>query len=187
MSSGLARELNLSLLVKFKKMTIKENMVVSVNYILSNHKTGEKIEETSPEQPMVFLYGVGGLIPQFEENLLGKSIGDVFDFSIASDMAYGNSSEEDIAVIPINVFHDENGQFDAEYFTVDKLIPMSDGEGNQLRGKIIEVTAEFIKMDFSHPLAGVDLHFRGSIADIRPATQDELDHGHAHGPGGHHH
>jgi FKBP-type peptidyl-prolyl cis-trans isomerase SlyD len=168
-------------------MTVKENMVVSVNYILSNHKTGEKIEETNPEQPMVFLYGVGSLIPEFEENLLGKAEGDLFDFSITSEMAYGTSSEEDIAVIPIDVFHDEQGNFDTAYFTVGKLIPMSDGQGNQLRGKIIEVTTEFIKMDFSHPLAGVDLHFKGSIAEVRPATQDEIDHGHAHGPGGHHH
>ena len=168
-------------------MTVKENMVVSVNYILSNHKTGEKIEETSPEQPMVFLYGVGSLIPEFEENLFGKTEGDLFDFAISSEMAYGNSSEDDIAVIPINVFHDEQGNFDAEYFTAGKLIPMSDGQGNQLRGKIIEVTSEFIKMDFSHPLAGVDLHFRGSIAGVRAASQDEIDHGHAHGPGGHHH
>ena len=50
-------------------MTIQANMVVSLNYKLSNHTTGEKIEETTPEHPMVFLYGVGGVIPQFEENI----------------------------------------------------------------------------------------------------------------------
>jgi len=168
-------------------MTIKENMVVSVNYILTNHQTGEKIEETSPEQPMVFLYGVGGIIPLFEENLAGKSIGDLFDFSIPSDLAYGPLDNNELAAIPIDVFHDEQGNFDATYFTVGKLIPMSDNEGNQLRGRIVEVSAEIVKMDFNHPLAGVDLHFKGSITSIRPATQDEIDHGHVHGPGGHHH
>jgi FKBP-type peptidyl-prolyl cis-trans isomerase SlyD len=168
-------------------MTIQENMVVSVDYKLSNHKTGEHIEATTAEQPMVFLFGVGGLIPQFEENLLGKSVGDTFDFSIAAEHAYGHSSEEQIAMIPLDVFHDENGQFDAAYFSVGSLIPMSDSEGNQLRGKIMEVTSEMIKMDFNHPLAGQDLHFSGSIVGIREATSDELEHGHAHGPGGHEH
>ena len=168
-------------------MTIQENMVVSVDYKLSNHKTGEHIEATTAEQPMVFLYGVGGIIPQFEENLLGKSIGDAFDFSIVAEHAYGHSNEEQIAMIPLDVFHDENGQFDATYFSVGSLIPMSDSEGNQLRGKIMEVTSEMIKMDFNHPLAGQDLHFSGSIVDIREATSDEIAHGHAHGPGGHEH
>lgn len=168
-------------------MTIQENMVVSVDYKLSNHKTGEHIEATTADQPMVFLYGVGGIIPQFEENLHGKSIGDTFDFSISAEHAYGLPSEEQIAMIPLNVFHDENGQFDANYFAVGSLIPMSDSEGNQLRGKIMEVTSEMIKMDFNHPLAGQDLHFSGSIVDIREATSDEMAHGHAHGPGGHQH
>lgn len=168
-------------------MTIQENMVVSVDYKLSNHKTGEHIEATTPDQPMVFLFGVGGIIPQFEENLFGKTVGDTFDFSIAAEHAYGHASEEQIAMIPLNVFHDENGQFDAAYFSVGKLIPMSDSEGNHLRGKIMEVTSEMIKMDFNHPLAGQDLHFTGSIVDIREATSDEIAHGHAHGPGGHQH
>jgi len=51
----------------------------------------------------------------------------------------------------------------------------------------MEVTPELIKMDFNHPLAGMDLHFSGSITAIREATADELAHGHVHGPGGHHH
>jgi FKBP-type peptidyl-prolyl cis-trans isomerase SlyD len=168
-------------------MTIQENMVVSVDYKLTNHTTGEHIEATTPDQPMVFLYGVGGIIPQFEENLHGKAIGDTFEFSILAEHAYGTASEEQIAMIPLDVFLDEKGQFDTEYFSVGKLIPMSDSEGNQLRGKIVEVSSEMIKMDFNHPLAGQDLHFSGSIVDIRTATDDEIAHGHAHGPGGHQH
>jgi FKBP-type peptidyl-prolyl cis-trans isomerase SlyD len=68
-------------------MTIPENMVVSVDDTLSNPNTGEHSEATTAEQPMVFLYGVGGIIPQFEENLLGKSVGDAFDFSIVAEHA----------------------------------------------------------------------------------------------------
>lgn len=168
-------------------MTIQEKMVVSLNYKLSNHKTGEKIEETTEEHPMVFLYGVGGLIPEFEENIRGLKVGDSFEFAITAENAYGHSSEEQIAMIPVDVFKDESGKFDTDYFKVGAVIPMSDNEGNHLRGTIKEVTDELVKMDFNHPLAGTDLHFEGKIVEIRPATSDELDHGHVHGPGGHHH
>lgn len=168
-------------------MTIKENMVVSLSYKLTNHKTGETIEETSPENPMVFLTGVGGIIPTFEENIAGKQVGDTFAFHIVSNMAYGLASEDQIAMIPIDVFRDEAGVFDESYFVTGALIPMSDSEGNHLRGRILEVTPELLKMDFNHPLAGKDLHFEGSILNIREATKDELDHGHVHGEGGHQH
>ena len=53
--------------------------------------------------------------------------------------------------------------------------------------EILEVNAEFVKMDFNHPLAGKDLHFEGDILEVREATADEISHGHVHGPGGHHH
>jgi FKBP-type peptidyl-prolyl cis-trans isomerase SlyD len=168
-------------------MKIQDHVVVSLNYKLSNHKTGEKIEETTIENPMVFLYGVGGIIPEFEENLRDKQAGDNFEFAILADNAYGLSSAEMIAMIPQDVFHDENGNFEEAMFTVGALVPMSDSDGNHLRGKILEVTPEFIKMDFNHPLADTDLHFVGEILSVRAATQDEIDHGHAHGPGGHQH
>lgn len=168
-------------------MTISENMVVSLNYKLSNHKTGEKIEETTVENPMVFLFGVGGIIPEFEENIGGLTVGDTFEFHIAAENAYGMHDENQVAMIPLDVFRDEKGVFDAEYFTVGAMIPMSDSEGNQLRGVIRSVSNEAIEMDFNHPLAGTDLHFTGSIAAVRPATPDEIAHGHVHGPGGHQH
>lgn len=168
-------------------MTIQDSSVVSLLYKLSNHQTGEKIEETSSDNPMVFLVGVGQVIPEFEENLKGKKAGDTFSFAIESTKAYGQKHDDNIAIIPIDVFHDENGKFDEAYFKLGALIPMSDSEGNNMRGTIVGITDEVIKMDFNHPLAGIDLHFEGEIVDIREATKDEIDHGHVHGPGGHHH
>lgn len=168
-------------------MTIQDLTVVSLNYKLSNHKTGETIEETTVENPMVFLFGVGGIIPEFEDNIRGKQTGETFDFSILAENAYGESNEEMIVMIPINVFHDENGTLDTNMFKTGAIVPMSDSEGNHLRGTILEVAPEYIKMDFNHPLAGTDLHFSGEILSIRAASQDEIDHGHVHGPGGHHH
>jgi len=134
-------------------MTISHNKVVTLTYKLSDHTTGEHIEETTPETALTFLYGVGGMIPEF----------------------------------PANIFHDENGSFDNEMFKVGSMVPMSDSEGNQLRGRILEVTDETVQMDFNHPLAGTDLHFAGTILEVRDADADELAHGHAHGPHGHQH
>ena len=74
-----------------------------------------------------------------------------------------------------------------ESIQVGVSVPMSDNEGNHMRGKVLEITPEFVRMDFNHPLAGTDLQFEGKILEVREATQDELAHGHAHGPGGHHH
>lgn len=71
--------------------------------------------------------------------------------------------------------------------TVGNFVPMQDNEGNPLEGKIVEVNSEHVKMDFNHPLAGKTLHFTGKIVDLRDATEDELNHGHVHGPHGHHH
>jgi FKBP-type peptidyl-prolyl cis-trans isomerase SlyD len=64
---------------------------------------------------------------------------------------------------------------------------MQDQEGNPLDGKVVEIGDENVKMDFNHPLAGEALSFSGVVIDVREATEEELDHGHVHGPGGHHH
>jgi FKBP-type peptidyl-prolyl cis-trans isomerase SlyD len=168
-------------------MQISTNKVVSLTYKLSNAQNNEQIEETNETNPLVFLFGVGAMIPDFENNLSGKSVGDTFDFQIAAKDAYGIHDAQNMAMIPSNIFHDENGNFDYVMFEVGAIIPMSDSEGNHLRGKILEITDENVKMDFNHPLAGTDLHFTGEILDIREATADEIDHGHVHGEHGHHH
>jgi FKBP-type peptidyl-prolyl cis-trans isomerase SlyD len=168
-------------------MQITSNTVVSLKYKLSNHQTGEQIEETNESNPLVFLFGAGQLIPDFEDNVSGKVKGDAFDFHIKAENAYGLSDAEQVAMIPSNIFHDEDGKFDTEMFQVGAMIPMSDSEGNHLRGKIVEITDEHVKMDFNHPLADTDLHFQGEVLDVRAATADEIAHGHVHGEHGHQH
>ena len=66
------------------------------------------------------------------------------------------------------------------------MLPILDNQGNRMEGIVEEITDEFVKMDFNHPLAGQDLHFVGEILDVRKASSEELDHGHVHGAGGHH-
>ena len=168
-------------------MKIEANKVVSLNYKLTNHKTGEKIEETTAEQPMVFLFGVEAIIPDFEVNISGKTIGDTFAFAIESENAYGTPSDEQVAMIPLDVFNMEDGKVNTEEIYIGATVPMSDNEGHQLLGTVLDINEEFVKMDFNHPLAGIDLHFEGEVIGVRDASEEEVTHGHVHGEHGHQH
>jgi FKBP-type peptidyl-prolyl cis-trans isomerase SlyD len=90
-------------------------------------------------------------------------------------------------MVPKNIFHNESGKFDEAFFQVGTLVPKSGAQGHQMRGSILEITEDVVKMDFNHPLAGTDLRFDGSVLEVREATSEELDHGHAHGPHGYPH
>nr|WP_294862663.1 FKBP-type peptidyl-prolyl cis-trans isomerase [uncultured Fluviicola sp.] len=168
-------------------MTVDTNTVVSLHYKLTNHKTGEQIEETSKDQPMEFLYGVERIIPAFEVNIHGLKAGDTFEFSIPSLEAYGDKSDDHVALIPLSVFFDESGKVDDTQIKVGAILPMTDNEGNHLRGTILDIKDDTVTMDFNHPLAGTDLFFQGTILAVREATQEEITHGHSHGEHGHHH
>ena len=170
-------------------MTISEDKAVTVNYYLTaskNNKPEELIEQTSVEQPFVFLFGFGGVLPDFESNLSGKKKGDKFDFHIGSEKAYG-AFEKDYLVKIDKAAFEVDGQFDSARIKIGEDIEMNDADGNQLIGKVLEITEAHVDMDFNHPLAGFDLHFIGEVLDVRQASQEELNHGHIHGPGGHHH
>lgn len=170
-------------------MTIDKNTVVSVNYHLSSKfedEAEELVEQTSTERPFVFLYGSGGIIPKFEQELAGKKVGDKFDFKVDAESGYGMYNEEYVAEIPKEAFFIE-GKFDETQISVGKEVPMMDAEGNQMYGLVLEVAEKHVAMDFNHPLAGHDLHFVGEVLDVRAATAEELDHGHVHGEHGHHH
>jgi FKBP-type peptidyl-prolyl cis-trans isomerase SlyD len=166
---------------------ISKNKVVSLNYRLKrDNKEGELIEETFGAEPMVFLYGTGSMIPKFEAELDGKKVGDSASFGIAAAEAYGERDEKALVNLPIDIFK-VDGAIDMEMIKVGNVLPMQDNEGNRMDGTVTDVTETEVKMDFNHPLAGQDLHFEVEVVDVRDATQEELDHGHVHGAGGHHH
>jgi FKBP-type peptidyl-prolyl cis-trans isomerase SlyD len=168
-------------------LTISENKVVRLTYELSeNSNKADVIEKVDVEQPFTFLFGVGGLLPEFEENLLGLKEGDSFDFSILTDNAYGPIDPNAVVEIPKEAFSID-GKLQEDILEIGGILPMRDNEGNFLQGKIVDLKDEIVLMDFNHPLAGKDLHFKGVIVDVREATAEELSHGHVHGEGGHHH
>lgn len=170
-------------------MKIEKNKVVSVAYELKvNDEAGQQqvIENVEPAQPMVFLFGASGLPEKFESELQGKNEGEPFEFSLSSEEAYGNYEQEAIVELPHDIFKVDD-VFDASKFPVGSFVPMTDPEGNMLRGRVLEIRPETIVMDFNHPLAGHELYFKGNVVNVREATAEELDHGHVHGPGGHQH
>lgn len=173
-------------------MIIENKKVVAVNYQLSvpGATKGEETiaEKTDAAHPFVFLFGAGQLLPDFEGNLKGKKVGDTFDFRIAADKGYGLRDENYVVTLPIDVFRNpDDGSVDDEQVKVGNTLPMVDNEGNHMHGLVKTVSETEVVMDFNHPLAGQELHFIGEVLEVRNATQEEIEHGHVHGPGGHHH
>lgn len=164
-------------------MIIESNKVVSIVYELRKDSTkGEVIENLNSDNPLIFLYGSGNLLPKFEENLNGLKKEDEFTFMLKTDEAYGVVQDSALVDVPLDVFK-VDGQVDQTMIKVGNSIPMLDNEGRRLNGLVLSIGEETVKMDFNHPMAGADLFFNGKVADIREANEDELKHGHIHSSG----
>ncbi len=165
-------------------MKIQPESVVSLTYDLyvkQEDGTEALVESTTQEQPLTFLYGVGQMLPKFEENLSTLSTGDSYEFRLSADDAYGSYDEEAVANLPIEMF---NG---TEMPVIGSVLPLQDNNGNHFQGQVVSIAEDAVIVDLNHPMAGQELHFKGAILNVRPATPEELSHGHAHGPDGHHH
>ena len=165
-------------------MIADKNSVVSIVYELrEGSKDGEVVESLNTSNPLTFLFGTGGLLPKFEENLNGLATGDSFEFSLGSEDAYGPVVENAVVQVPKTVF-EVDGKIDETLMQVGSMVPMMDAEGRRLNGKVIALEGDAVKMDFNHPMAGNDLHFKGEVTDVREATEVELNQGHIHNEGG---
>lgn len=164
-------------------MEIVKDSVVSITYELrKDREDGEMVEQVTVENPLTFLYGVGGMLPKFEEHLGGLKSGDDFSFGLESQDAYGPVVDNAIVNVPIDVFK-VDGEVDKNILQVGNMVPMMDNSGNRLNGKILKITEETVNMDFNHPMAGKDLFFKGKVTEVRAATEEEISHGHVHSGG----
>jgi FKBP-type peptidyl-prolyl cis-trans isomerase SlyD len=162
-------------------MKIENNNVVTVNYILNTiEANGEKVfvEQSNAEEPLTFLFGAGMMIPKFEAELEGLVVGDKKTFVITPAEGYGERVEEAIAQLPLEMFKESGLP------PVGAILPLNDDAGNQFRATVVEVTEEAVVADLNPPMAGKTLEFEVEILDTRPATEEELAHGHAHGVDG---
>jgi FKBP-type peptidyl-prolyl cis-trans isomerase SlyD len=155
-------------------MKIEKNKMVSLIYELrESNVEGRVIEALDEEKPLKFIYGTGRLLPEFESNINTLASGDAFSFALSAENAYGDRREEMIINVPINVF-ETDGKLNEDICRIGNEVPMMDGEGNQLNGMINEITEEYVRMDFNHPMAGIDLFFTGKVVEVRDATDQEL-------------
>ncbi|ALO17195.1 FKBP-type peptidyl-prolyl cis-trans isomerase [Salinivirga cyanobacteriivorans] len=155
-------------------MMIEKNKVVELTYELKDQTAnGETIEKVTEERPLTFIFGAGLMIPKFESNIEGMNPGDDFEFELKSQEAYGSKSEEMIMDLPLNVF-EVDGKVNYDIVKEGAMIPMMDKAGNRINGVVLEIGDEAVKMDFNHPMAGRDLHFKGNVLNVREATDEEL-------------
>ncbi len=164
-------------------MKIQPQHVVSLTYDLYVDQNGTEtlVESATQEQPLTFLYGAGQMLPKFEENLSTLSTGESYDFKLSAEDGYGQYDEEAVATLPMEMF---NGQ---EMPPIGSILPLQDNQGNRFQGQVVSIAEDGVIVDLNHPMAGQELHFKGNVINVRPATPEELSHGHAHGPDGHHH
>ena len=160
-------------------MKIAEKHVVTLNYTLKDNE--DNIIDQSEDGSFCYLHGASNIIPGLENALTGKSSGDALSVSVAPEEGYGPRDDARIQEVPRDAFPPEpeiepGMQFNAE-----------GPDGQAVMVTIAKVEDGTITVDGNHPLAGVTLNFDVTIADIRDASAEELEHGHVHGPGGHHH
>jgi len=146
-------------------MKIIPGSKASLIYTLYTADNNKAIETVSKERPVAFLFEKGQLIEGFEENLMGLSAGDTFDFVVKADKAYGPVDSYAIFDIAKDTFA-VDGKVDEKLLRIGNTFPMQDNDGNRHEGKIIEIHDETVTMDFNHPLAGKDLRFVGTIIEV---------------------
>jgi FKBP-type peptidyl-prolyl cis-trans isomerase SlyD len=160
-------------------MKISDKHVVTINYTLKDND--DNILDKSDDSSFCYLHGASNIIPGLEGALTGKSSGDQVSVSIDPEQGYGVREEARIQEVPRGAFPPDTAiepgmQFHAE-----------GPEGQALMVTVATVSDDAVTVDGNHPLAGVTLNFDVTIADIREASAEELEHGHVHGPQGHQH
>ncbi|GLR13625.1 peptidylprolyl isomerase [Chitinimonas viridis] len=161
-------------------MEIVKNSVVSLHYEMFD-AAGELLDQTQADEPMVYLHGgYDGIFPAVEEALHGKKVGDKIDVSMEPDDAFGEYDAELVRIEPQDVFPEE--------IEVGMMFEADDPEtGDVMLFTVTEIADGKVVVDGNHPLAGKRLRFVATVSEVRAASAEELDHGHVHGPHGHHH
>jgi FKBP-type peptidyl-prolyl cis-trans isomerase SlyD len=157
-------------------MNISDNRIVSVIYDLyvpTENGEPELMESATKEQPLIFAFGAGMMLPKFEENLQGLKVGDKFEFTLSSNDAYGERSEENVLELPKNIF-EIDGKFDSETIFAGNIVPLMSGDGQRFNAEVVEVGENTVTVDLNHPLAGETLTFKGEVIEIHEPTEDEL-------------
>jgi FKBP-type peptidyl-prolyl cis-trans isomerase SlyD len=151
--------------------------VLSFNYTLKDMQG--QVLDVSDDGPLSFLEGAGQIIPALEDAIKNLPIGGSKTVKLAAKDAYGETDPKMVMDVPkqeLSHLQIQVGSF-LQLQLQDQVKVV----------RVAEITDDKVILDGNHPLAGVDLEFEIAMVDSREATAEELAHGHAHGPGGHHH
>jgi FKBP-type peptidyl-prolyl cis-trans isomerase SlyD len=159
-------------------MQIQDQKVVSIDYTLTG-SDGQVIDSSQGRGPLAYLHGAGNIIPGLEKALTGKSAGDAVNAKIPPGEAYGEKDPQLVQAVPRDRFPAQDIKVGMQF--------QAQGGGQSRVVTVVNVDPENVTIDANHPLAGQTLNFDVKVVDVRDATQEELAHGHVHGPDGHHH
>lgn len=159
-------------------MQITDKTAVSFHYTLTND-SGEQLDSSRGEEPLLYLHGAGNIISGLEAALAGKSVGDSFKVTIPPVDAYGELAPDMVQVVSKKMFDGMDLEIGMQFHA-----DVSHGSGVIT---ITEINGDDVTVDGNHPLAGETLIFDVEVVDVRPATDDEMAHGHIHGTGCDHH
>jgi FKBP-type peptidyl-prolyl cis-trans isomerase SlyD len=164
-------------------MVIGTNKVVSFHYRVA--EAGQPpMEESFGGDPLVYLHGHKQMIKGVEAALEGKQPGDRFSVTVTPEQAYGPRAEN--AIQRISVSHVVNPSRRAIKFRPGMVVPVNTKDGPR-EVVVVKAGLKTLDVDINHPLAGKTLTFDLEVVGVRDATPEEVEHGHAHGPGGHQH
>ncbi len=159
--------------------TIQEGQVVSMEYSLQ--VDGKVVDSSDGDEPLEFLVGFDNIIEGLEDEMLSMKVGESKKVIVSPEDGYGEYDDEAFMDVP-------RSEFPADMPVKPGLeMEVTDEEGNPMYARIEAVKGDQITLNFNHPLAGKELHFSVKVLSIRDATEEELEHGHAHTNGGHHH
>ena len=155
-------------------MKIAQNTVVEFVYELE--VDGQVVDHTVKERPLDYIHGTGSLLPKLEAHIEGMQAGDRFDITLAPVDGYGEVDPQRIIDLPKAAF-EVNGEVREDLLVPGNTIPMMNSMGGVIPGVVLEVSADSVKMDLNHQMAGKTLHFTGEIVSVREATEKELTEG----------
>ncbi|KAA0011252.1 peptidylprolyl isomerase [Billgrantia pellis] len=157
-------------------MQIAQNSVVKFHYTLTND-AGEVLDSSDGRQPLTYLHGAGNIIPGLERQLEGRETGDKLNVSVTPEEGYGEVQPQLVQEVPRDAFQGVEAVEPGMQFQAQT-------QGGPLMVTVTKVEGDTVTVDGNHPLAGQKLNFDVEIADVREASQEELEHGHVHGEGG---
>lgn len=161
-------------------MKVENEKVVSFFYSLKE-ADGEQLETSEQGIPMTYLHGYNNILAGLEDAMEGLSEGETKTIVLPPEEAYGPRKEDSTQRVPIKHLVGKPKRLQKGL-----LVKVNTAQGT-VNGRIIKVGKFNIDVDMNHPFAGKTLQFDVEVQEIRDATPEEISHGHAHGPGGHHH